>query len=271
MSGRIRTVKPDYWTSEQVMEMTRDARLCFIGMLNFCDDRGVHPASAKTLKAEVFPSDDLTIAAVSGLVAEMVEQGLVAEFEADGKAYWHVTGWTRHQKIDRPTFRHPTPPNSTSTRRDLDETSTNDRRDLDDRSTPEGKGREGKLKPIANTDVSSVAKDGDQVASKKSKPDCPHQAIIDLYHELLPASPIIKDWTPARSALLRARWNEDPARQNIEYWKRLFEYVAESDFLTGKVSSPGRKPFCAPLEWILKADNFTKIREGRYINSEPTQ
>ncbi|MDP2432769.1 MAG: helix-turn-helix domain-containing protein, partial [Pseudomonadota bacterium] len=49
-----------------------------------------------------------------------------------------------------------------------------------------------------------------QSADKKSKPSCPHQEIIDLYHDALPTSPRIRDWTPNRAALLRARWNEDP-------------------------------------------------------------
>lgn len=102
------------------------------------------------------------------------------------------------------------------------------------------------------------------VVGKPSKPNCPHQEIIAAYHEALPVSPRIRDWTQARSALLRNRWNEDPARQNLEYWKRLFAYVAESDFLTGRVSTHGRRPFVASLEWLLKAENFAKVREGRY-------
>lgn len=103
-----------------------------------------------------------------------------------------------------------------------------------------------------------------KVAGKKGIPACPHQDIIALYHELLPASPKIRDWTPAREAHLRARWNEVPDRQNLSYWRELFVYVAKSDFLTGRTSSPGRKPFTAPLDWLVKAENFAKVREGRY-------
>jgi hypothetical protein len=102
--------------------------------------------------------------------------------------------------------------------------------------------------------------------AKKKIPACPHQEIISLYHEFLPASPGIRDWTPARAAHLRARWNEDQKRQNMEWWKKFFAYVAESDFLTGRVSSNGRKPFTASLEWLVKAENFAKVREGRYHN-----
>jgi DNA-binding IclR family transcriptional regulator len=110
-----------------------------------------------------------------------------------------------------------------------------------------------------HADAAATAKPGE----KKIQP-CPHQEIIDAYHEALPASPRIRDWTKTRAAHLQARWREDSKRQDVDWWRRLFAYVAESDFLTGKVSAPGRKPFCASLEWLLKPENFAKVREGRY-------
>ena len=97
-----------------------------------------------------------------------------------------------------------------------------------------------------------------------AKPDCPHQEIIAIYHQVLPQCPQIRDWTPARATQLRARWNEDGKRQNLEYWKKFFEYVASCDFLVGK--SDSKKPFFADLEWITKSTNFVKIREGKYEN-----
>lgn len=96
-----------------------------------------------------------------------------------------------------------------------------------------------------------------------AKPNCPHQEIIDLYHEVLPQCPQIRDWTPARATQLRARWNEDPKRQNLTYWRQFFEYVRTCDFLVGR---SGQKPFFADLEWMTKSGNFTKIREEKYAN-----
>lgn len=113
---------------------------------------------------------------------------------------------------------------------------------------------------ISNTDVLLVSSESE---NQKRKPDCPHQQIIDLYHEVLPQCPRIRDWTPARQQQLRARWNEDEKRQNLEYWKKLFEYISTCDFLVGK---SGQKPFFADLEWITKSANFTKIREQKYEN-----
>jgi hypothetical protein len=108
--SRIRTVKPEFWTSEQVMECSPLARLAFIGLWNFCDDHGVHPASCKTLKAEVFPADDLTAADVQALANELLQQALLIEFHAAGRAWWFVTGW-HHQLINRPSkSRYPLPP-----------------------------------------------------------------------------------------------------------------------------------------------------------------
>ncbi|MEM5330361.1 hypothetical protein VSR34_27695 [Paraburkholderia sp. JHI2823] len=106
--ARIRTIKPEFWTSGQVMELSRDARLAFIGLLNFCDDAGIHPASPKRLKAEVFPADDLDADSIAALVREMISCGLVAEYSFDGESFWIVTGW-HHQKIDQPTYKFPRP------------------------------------------------------------------------------------------------------------------------------------------------------------------
>lgn len=173
--ARIRTIKPEFWTSEQVMELSRDARLLFIGLLNFCDDAGIHPAKPKTLKAEVFPADDLTSESVRRLIDECIEIGLVDEYEIDGERFWIVTGW-HHQKIDQPTYKYPNPDgsvpegaakrrqtrmksqNSTNTHRTFDEHSPNTPRTLPECSPPEGNGREGKGKDKTNPHSDGISK-----------------------------------------------------------------------------------------------------------------
>lgn len=135
--ARIRTIKPEFWTSEQIMECSAMARLLFIGLWNFCDDAGNHPLSPKTIKALVFPGDDITAQAVDGLLGELVANRLVTIYEAASKQYLHVNGW-HHQKIDRPTVKHP----------EFVEASTSRDRDVGDDSPSDGRplnpGREGK-------------------------------------------------------------------------------------------------------------------------------
>lgn len=121
--ARIRTVKPEYWSSEQVMSVSRDARLLFIGIWNFADDSGRCACSAKTLKAQIFPGDDdVDSTNVRRWLDELSSNDLIREYEVDGKAYLYVTGWS-HQKIDRPRIsKIPDPP--------IGQNSTNDRRVL---------------------------------------------------------------------------------------------------------------------------------------------
>ena len=104
--ARIRTIKPEFWTSEQVMECSPTARLLFIGLWNFCDDGGNHSANARRLKAEVFPGDDITIAEINKLMDELIDHDLVVRYMVNGNVYWHVTGW-HHQRIDKKTLKYP--------------------------------------------------------------------------------------------------------------------------------------------------------------------
>ena len=117
--SRIRTIKPEFWTSEQVMDCSIEARLAFIGMWNFCDDQGVHPASAKTLKAEVFPADNISVEKVEQIVDELTRNGLISVYEAQNKQWWHVTGW-RHQLIKNPSApKYPPPDSGTPIQNDM--------------------------------------------------------------------------------------------------------------------------------------------------------
>lgn len=117
----------------------------------------------------------------------------------------------------------------------------------------------------------------DGVEGRVTAPDCPQQALIDLYHELLPMCTRLEKITPARQQALRARWR-DEAKPNLDkhrgysttdeglaYWRRFFGWVAESKFLTGQEPGrDGKPPFLASLPWLIKADNFAKAIEGNY-------
>ena len=141
MMARIRTVKPEFWSSEQVMSCRPMARLLFIGLWNFCDDGGNHPLAPRTIKALVFPGDDITSEEVSNLLGELEGAELIHSYWVTGKNYFHVCGW-KHQKIEKKNFKYPGPPSefddqSASIRQQFAEESSTDRRPVDP-------GREGK-------------------------------------------------------------------------------------------------------------------------------
>lgn len=139
--ARIRSIKPEFWSSEQIVELSPIARLLFIGLWNFCDDGGNHPASARTLKMEVFPGDDFTADQITAWIEEMKLCGLIVEYQADNRTYWHVTGW-HHQKIEKPNYKHPAPK--------FDDHSTTARRPFDPGRESKGKERKGKEGSVSN-------------------------------------------------------------------------------------------------------------------------
>lgn len=122
-------------------------------------------------------------------------------------------------------------------------------------------------KPSVNRQQPSAFEDTPPIAGKAADP-CPHQAIIDLYHQTLPTGRQVRIWNDTRKAKLRSRWKEDPKRQKLEWWAKFFGYIAKSDFLTGKTSTPGRRPFEIDLDWIVTPSNFVKILEGKYENGQ---
>lgn len=128
--ARIRTIKPEFWSSGQVLECSATTRLMFIGLWNFCDDHGRHPLRPKQIKAQIFPADDISTDAILGMVQELEKNGLIITYTVEKEEYLQVTGW-HNQRIDkRQSAKYPPPPNDHS---------KNDRRTL----PPEGKGREG--------------------------------------------------------------------------------------------------------------------------------
>lgn len=266
--ARIRSLKPEFWTSEQIAECSPNARLLFIGMLTFSDDSGVHKASLKRLKMEVFPSDAFDIPTMGALVDELINAELVEHYEVDANTYWRVTGWTKHQRIDQPTYRHPLPNGSVPAsvqRRSPSKDSSNIRRTLDERSARERSGEEWSKSKSPNGDSSTpVARVGDAPAMDS----CPHEQIIALYHELLPTLRHVRDWTPARRKLLRGRWRANPDYRSLDWWRGFFTYVSTSDFLLGRNAGQGDRTFEADLEWLIRPTNFVKVVEGRYHSAE---
>ena len=107
-------------------------------------------------------------------------------------------------------------------------------------------------------------------------PPCPHQQILDMYHELLPVLPRMKVWDKARKGNLGARWRErweakafSSQAEGLDYFRRMFEYVGrECDFLMGRVTDRDGKPFFASLDWIAMPKNFAKVIEGKYSRRE---
>lgn len=101
---------------------------------------------------------------------------------------------------------------------------------------------------------------------KTTRQNIPYQKIVELYEQILPELPAVNILNDTRKSHIRARWNEHPNHQSLEFWKDFFEYVRASDFLMGKAyPKDGGRPFRANIDWLLKPVNFAKVTEGNYV------
>lgn len=258
--ARARNIKPSFFSNDDLADINPLGRLLFIGLWTIADREGRLEDRPRRIKAEVLPYDDCD---VDGLLDDLQSHGFILRYEVDGTRFIQVVNFNKHQNphVKETASTIPAPDrHHTSTVQEQCSTQPEPERAglIPDSPFP--------LTDSNTTNPNGLVDDSDAAdpSPRPAKPDCPHQQIIALYHELLPASPEIRNWTPARAVHLRTRWNESPDRQSLEWWRRFFGYIAKSEFLTGRAYSRDRKPFCAPLDWICKAENFAKIVEGRY-------
>ena len=104
--ARKRMIEPDIWSDEGFVEMSDRARLLFIGLISQADDEGRGTGSAKSLKAKVFPSDDVTREGIEALKEEVQKWVSVEFYEIDGKQYYQLERWKDHQSIDKKSPSH---------------------------------------------------------------------------------------------------------------------------------------------------------------------
>lgn len=100
--ARIRTIKPEFWTDEDMAELSEPACLLAIGLLNYADDEGYFNANPKLIKAAVFPIREPS-APIPVLIRELSNCGYLSMFStSDGKQFGAITNFLKHQVVNKP-------------------------------------------------------------------------------------------------------------------------------------------------------------------------
>ncbi|TBL44272.1 hypothetical protein EYA84_02180 [Verrucosispora sp. SN26_14.1] len=111
--ARIRSIKPEFFTSEVVASVPISARLTFIGLWTHVDDNGVTVDNPKLITAALWPLEDdprEALARTSGDLASLSTAGLIQRYEASGRQYLYIVGWDEHQRVSHPSkARYPRP------------------------------------------------------------------------------------------------------------------------------------------------------------------
>jgi len=101
--ARIRSIKPEAFTSETLSALPVLLRWTFAGLWTYADDDGRARANAGLIKAAVWPlDDDVTPAHIGAFLDQLEDARLICRYEVDGKAYLHVVNFAEHQHPNRP-------------------------------------------------------------------------------------------------------------------------------------------------------------------------
>ncbi|WP_158610164.1 hypothetical protein [Micromonospora globbae] len=111
--ARIRSIKPDFFTSETIAALPLSARLTFIGLWTHVDDNGVTVDNARLIVAAIWPLEEDPREALQRTqedLQRLSEAGLIQRYESDGRQLLFITAWDEHQKVSHPgKTRYPRP------------------------------------------------------------------------------------------------------------------------------------------------------------------
>jgi len=97
--ARIRSIKPEFWTDGNIVQLSPWARLLYMGMWNFalCDS-GHLPDDPMGLKLKILPADAVD---PDELLGELLTLGrVIRRRNEDGRTFLHILRFTDHQKVD---------------------------------------------------------------------------------------------------------------------------------------------------------------------------
>lgn len=104
MIRRRRWIQPEFFTSEDVLALPRDARLTFIGLWLYADDFGRERTNAALIKADVYPLDeDITPRTIDEHMLLFEGRDMIRLYEVAGREYFELTGWNRWQPVQNPS------------------------------------------------------------------------------------------------------------------------------------------------------------------------
>lgn len=155
--ARIRTIKPKFWDDRKLSKVSRDARLLFIAIWNFCDDNGVIIAEPIWLKSKIFPYDQIQLQVFEKWLNELKQFGFISLFLYLNEEFYYLPNFIKHQVINRPNIEDVFVPKSELSA--CLERSLINHGNINDESLPERKGEERKGKEtIVDTEFATFTK-----------------------------------------------------------------------------------------------------------------
>lgn len=95
--ARIRTIKPEFFTSHDIVSLSPLARLFYVSLWCEADREGRLSWNTKTFKMRYLPADDCDIESLS---QELIDANLIILYEIEDKEYAEIPSFKNHQVIN---------------------------------------------------------------------------------------------------------------------------------------------------------------------------
>ena len=93
--ARIRYIKPEFFSDEDLAELKFETRLTFAGLWCFADRLGRLEDRPKFLKAMIFPYDNVDM---EKQLQALSAKPFIQRYEVEGKKFIQIINWEKHQK-----------------------------------------------------------------------------------------------------------------------------------------------------------------------------
>lgn len=102
MAGRIRSIKPEILDDEKTAALGHLEWRLFVSVWLIADDFGNFRGDPMYVMGQVLWSAGETRARVAAALESIAEVDLLTRYSVRGQTYYHVNGWDKHQRVDKP-------------------------------------------------------------------------------------------------------------------------------------------------------------------------
>lgn len=92
--ARARSLKPGFFSNEDLIELPFEHRLLFAGLWTLADREGRMEDRPKRIKLNIFPGDNVDVEAGLSLLAG---RGFIRRYEVNAVKYIQICAWSKHQ------------------------------------------------------------------------------------------------------------------------------------------------------------------------------
>lgn len=102
MAGRIRSIKPEILEDERTAQLSHLEWRLFVSLWLIADDYGNLRGDPGYVQGQTLWASSETKDTVSSALTVLSTCSLLRSYSVRGQSYYHISGWSKHQKVDKP-------------------------------------------------------------------------------------------------------------------------------------------------------------------------